>query len=94
MRLVGESNPLWRDRGHFFAAAAEAMRRILVDQARRRDAIKRGGDRQRVELDGLSPSHRAGLQRMSEAPFDQLAPLLVQRLASVALDPPAISVHR
>ena len=53
MRLVGESNPLWRDRGHFFAAAAEAMRRILVDQARRRDAIKRGGDRQRVELDGL-----------------------------------------
>ncbi len=53
MRLVGESNPLWRDRGHFFAAAAEAMRRILVDQARRRDAIKRGGDRHRVELDGL-----------------------------------------
>ncbi len=54
MRIVGESNPLqWRDRGHFFAAAAEAMRRILVDQARRRDAIKRGGDRQRVELDGL-----------------------------------------
>ncbi len=53
MRLVGESNPRWRDRGHFFAAAAEAMRRILVDQARRRDAIKRGGDRHRVELDGL-----------------------------------------
>ncbi len=53
LRLVGESNPHWRDRGHFFAAAAEAMRRILVDQARRRDAIKRGGDRHRVELDGL-----------------------------------------
>ena len=53
MRLVGESNPLWRDRGHFFAAAAEAMRRILVDQARRRNALKRGGDRQRIELDGL-----------------------------------------
>ena len=52
MRLVGESNPLWRDRGHFFAAAAEAMRRILVDQARRRNALKRGGDRQRIELDG------------------------------------------
>lgn len=53
MRLVGESNPLWRDRGHFFAAAAEAMRRILVDQARRRDALNRGGDRRRVDLDGL-----------------------------------------
>ena len=53
IRLIGESNPLWQDRGHFFAAAAEAMRRILVDQARRRDAIKRGGDRQRVELDEL-----------------------------------------
>ena len=53
MRLVGESNPLWRDRGHFFAAAAEAMRRILVDQARRRDALKRGGDRHRVVLDGV-----------------------------------------
>jgi RNA polymerase sigma factor (TIGR02999 family) len=52
LRLVGESNPLWRNRGHFFAAAAEAMRRILVEQARRRDALKRGGDRHRVDLDG------------------------------------------
>jgi RNA polymerase sigma factor (TIGR02999 family) len=52
VRLVRERNPPWRDRGHFFAAAAEAMRRILVDQARRRGALKRGGGRQRVELDG------------------------------------------
>jgi RNA polymerase sigma factor (TIGR02999 family) len=41
---------LWDSRGHFFAAAAEAMRRILVEQARRRHAAKRGGQRQRVEL--------------------------------------------
>jgi RNA polymerase sigma factor (TIGR02999 family) len=42
--------PVWDNRGHFFAAAAEAMRRILVDQARRRHAAKRGGLQQRVEL--------------------------------------------
>lgn len=43
----------WDGRGHFFAAAAEAMRRILVDHARRRGAIKRGGDRQRVALEDV-----------------------------------------
>ncbi|MDY7110130.1 MAG: ECF-type sigma factor [Planctomycetota bacterium] len=52
LRLIGEANPRWRDRSHFFAAAAEAMRRILVDQARRRNALKRGGGRQRSEFDG------------------------------------------
>src|SRR5881397_273021 len=41
----------WHSRGHFFAAAAEAMRRILIDQARRKRSRKGGGDRQRVELD-------------------------------------------
>ena len=41
----------WNSRGHFFAAAAEAMRRILVDNARRKRRPKHGGDRQRVELD-------------------------------------------
>jgi RNA polymerase sigma factor (TIGR02999 family) len=46
LRLVGDQR--FDGRGHFFAAAAEAMRRILVDAARRRDAGKRGGDRERV----------------------------------------------
>jgi RNA polymerase sigma factor (TIGR02999 family) len=41
----------WNSRGHFFAAAAEAMRRILVENARRKGRLKHGGDRQRVELD-------------------------------------------
>jgi len=52
MRLVGE-NPdrPWDGRGHFFAAAAEAMQRILVENARRRHRLKRGGDRARVDLD-------------------------------------------
>jgi RNA polymerase sigma factor (TIGR02999 family) len=41
----------WKSRGHFFAAAAEAMRHILVDRARRKQAEKRGGNRERVEFD-------------------------------------------
>lgn len=57
LRLVGnEGGPQWKGRAHFFGAAAEAMRRILVDAARRKGRIKRGGQRQRedVELDGLA----------------------------------------
>jgi RNA polymerase sigma factor (TIGR02999 family) len=51
LRLIGPADAnRWRDRGHFFAAAAEAMRRILVDQARRKAAEKRGGDGRRFEL--------------------------------------------
>jgi RNA polymerase sigma factor (TIGR02999 family) len=53
--LGGENAQRWDSRSHFFAAAAEAMRRILIDQARRRNSDKRGGDRQRVPLDGVSP---------------------------------------
>jgi RNA polymerase sigma factor (TIGR02999 family) len=48
LRLVGDGEPRWESRGHFFAAAAEAMRRILVDHARRRAAQKRGGAARRV----------------------------------------------
>ena len=51
LRLVDVDQPQqWNGRGHFFAAAAEAMRRILVENARRRRNLKAGGDRQRVEL--------------------------------------------
>src|SRR6478735_6108502 len=52
LRLVDVEDPQhWNGRGHFFAAAAEAMRRILVDQARHKGSRKRGGDRARQELD-------------------------------------------
>lgn len=57
VRLVGPADPpSWNSRGHFFAAAAEAMRQILVDQARRKAALKRGGGRKRVdgELDAIA----------------------------------------
>ena len=55
LRLVGGSpHQEWNGRGHFFAAAAEAMRRILINRARDRGRLKRDGGRQRVDLDGLA----------------------------------------
>jgi RNA polymerase sigma factor (TIGR02999 family) len=50
LRLLGDEKARWDNRGHFFAAAAEAMRRILVEAARRKGRIKHGGGRQRQEL--------------------------------------------
>jgi RNA polymerase sigma factor (sigma-70 family) len=46
----------WKSRGHFYAAAAEAMRRILIESARRKKALRRGGDRQRLNLDLAEPA--------------------------------------
>jgi RNA polymerase sigma factor (TIGR02999 family) len=55
LRLVDPSKVQhWNSRGHFFAAAAEAMRRILLDQARDKKRLKRGGGRKRVDLDQLA----------------------------------------
>lgn len=57
LRLVDvEKSQHWDSRGHFFAAAAEAMRRILVDRARHKRSLKAGGDRQRVELADIEPA--------------------------------------
>ena len=54
LRLVGEDQELhWNSRGHFFAAAAEAMRRILLNRARDRGRLKRGRDRQKIDLDQI-----------------------------------------
>ena len=50
LRLFGNKKPDWENRGHFFGAAAQAMRQILVDQARRKAALKRGGHRLRGDL--------------------------------------------
>lgn len=51
LRLVGDEPQTWNSRGHFFAAAAEAMRRILVENARRKKSQKRGGEKRQVHLD-------------------------------------------
>lgn len=53
LRLVGGAEPRWETRGHFFTAAAEAMRRILIDRARGRNRQKRGGGAKRLELESL-----------------------------------------
>lgn len=53
LRLGGDAQPVWKNRGHFFAAAAEAMRRILVEAARKRCAAKRGGGHEKVNLDDV-----------------------------------------
>lgn len=54
----------WRSRGHFFAAAAEAMRRILVESARRKKRIKHGGDKERVQLTDIAAAEVVDGQRL------------------------------
>jgi RNA polymerase sigma factor (TIGR02999 family) len=53
LRLGGDAQPEWNSRAHFFGAAAEAMRRILVERARRRDALKRGGGVEALSVEEL-----------------------------------------
>jgi RNA polymerase sigma factor (TIGR02999 family) len=76
LRLVGNDTPVFANRAHFFAAAAEAMRRILIDKARRKHALRHGGKQQRVELDGAlevaTPCCDDELLAVSEA-LDKLA---------------------
>ena len=54
LRLVGDGDPGWQNRAHFFGAAAEAMRRILIDRARSKQAARHGGGQVRVELEESS----------------------------------------
>jgi RNA polymerase sigma factor (TIGR02999 family) len=74
--LVGEANPKFAGRAHFFGAAAEAMRRILIDKARRKRALRHGGNRQRVDLEGVldvaAPGDDEELLAMNEV-LDKLA---------------------
>ena len=76
IRLVGpDDGARWDNRGHFFAAAAEAMRRILVDAARRKAALKHGGDLARLELEpnlAAAREPREDLVALDEA-LDRLA---------------------
>jgi RNA polymerase sigma factor (TIGR02999 family) len=66
IHLVGNADPGWNSRGHFFAAAAQAMRQILVDQARRKAAVRHGGGQQRVAADDVDLP-------IEEPPEDMLA---------------------
>ncbi len=65
VRLVDQpSEQQWDSRGHFFAAAAEAMRRILIDRARSKNRVKHGGDRQRMDLEIHSPASNETPERL------------------------------
>ena len=66
LRLGGDAQPTWQNRAHFFAAAAEAMRRILIDRARSRQAARHGGGQERVNIDDLE------LAAVNAADDDQL----------------------
>ena len=66
MRIAGSDGPVFQNRAHFFGAAAEAMRRILVDNARRKHRVKHGGGRGRVSLSVAEPV-------VESAPLDLLA---------------------
>ncbi len=69
IRLVGSEARNWSGRTHFFAAAAEAMRRILIDNARRKKSIKYGGGRKRIDLNDAVPASN------NEARLDELIAL-------------------
>lgn len=60
LRLVDQTSPDWRDRAHFMAVAARAMRHILIDYARRRQALKRGGGAQRLTLQEIEAGLESG----------------------------------
>lgn len=76
LRLGGSHQPDWQNRAHFFAAAAEAMRHILIDRARQRRALRHGGGQQRVNVDDveilLDTENDEGLLALSDA-IDKLA---------------------
>jgi RNA polymerase sigma factor (TIGR02999 family) len=82
MRLLGPAgaDQHWNSRGHFFSAAAEAMRRILIDSARSKQRIKRGGERSRVDLDDACC--------VTKAPSDDLL-ALDEALTRLAVESPA-----
>jgi RNA polymerase sigma factor (TIGR02999 family) len=70
IRLVGGRQAHWNSRGHFFGAAAEAMRRILVEKARRRNRVKHGGGMTQVDLDShcvVGKSHQEDILALDEA---------------------------
>jgi RNA polymerase sigma factor (TIGR02999 family) len=80
LRLVGQADAArWEHRGHFFAAAAEAMRRVLIDAARRKQTPRHGGGRQRVPLEEA--------HRITESPDGLLA--LDEALTRFAAEEPA-----
>jgi RNA polymerase sigma factor (TIGR02999 family) len=86
LRLVGDGEAHWNSRGHFIAAAAEAMRRILVEIARRKKAEKHGSQRQRIDLSRAEP--------ITEADPDALLDLDAMLTQLAEEDPEAAEVAK
>ena len=87
LRLAGSQSREWKNRAHFFGAAAEAMRRILVERARRRNCLKRGGQWERVEVEDAdipSPMPDDDLLALDEA-LAKFAALDAQKAGLVKL---------
>jgi RNA polymerase sigma-70 factor (ECF subfamily) len=79
VHLIGDKDVSWENRSHFYASAAKAMRRILVDYARQRAAAKRGGDDYHVPLDNVpQPASRAPLDPLFELALDEAATRLAE----------------
>ena len=79
LRLAGDEGRGWQNRAHFFGAASEAMRRILIDNARKRSRLKRGGRQQRVELEELD---------LAEAAPDEKLLLIHEALSALEAENP------
>jgi len=84
LRLSGSHDQDWQSRGHFFAAAAEAMRRILIDNARRRKSLKRGGAHRRVDLCHAAPAAEVGIVPEELLALDEALGNLARTDAKVA----------
>ena len=88
LRLGGQENQAWNGRPHFFGAAAEAMRRILIDNARRKRALRHGGGQQRVDMEGVlevaAPCDDDELLAVNDA-LDKLAAIHVVQAEVVKL---------
>jgi RNA polymerase sigma factor (TIGR02999 family) len=96
MRLVGAGNVEWNGKGHFYAAAAEAMRRILIEHARARGRIKRGGELRRANFESLGDlaasepdeilSFDEALQRLEKETPDAAAVVRLRFFAGLSVD--------
>ena len=87
LKLVGQEDRKWQNRNHFFAAAAEAMRRILTDNARRKLRVRHGGGQQRVELEDhatAADSEASHILAVSDA-LEKLGQIDAQRAELVKL---------
>jgi RNA polymerase sigma factor (TIGR02999 family) len=101
LRLLGDSDLAWNDRAHFFHAAAEAMRRLLIEHARKRGRVKRGGDRRRVFADILDLAEADGeetlalddaIRRLGETDDQAAAVVRLRFFAGLSVDETALAL--